>query len=116
MEGISAPFLSKMRTEIPFRSPSVGLALLEAVRRLGGGADLVRIRKIAMEFHENVSPLQHGEIENLLTESGFETAVACPEKHSSGAKAGRTRVDSGSAGWHPTGRSASRSRTERRPS
>ena len=91
MEGISAPFLSKMRTEIPFPVAVCGLALLQAARRLGGGAYLVRIREIAMEFHDHVSPLQHGEIENRLTESGFETTVACPEERfGSPASEGRT--------------------------
>ena len=36
---------------------------------------LKRVRKIAMEFHDNTSPLKHDEIEKLLIESGFKTKL-----------------------------------------
>lgn len=34
---------------------------------------LLRIRQIAMEFHDNVSQLKHGEIRQLLLQAGFKT-------------------------------------------
>src|SRR5690606_3536372 len=36
---------------------------------------LARIGRIAIEFHDNVSPLGHGEIEGILQKAGFRTRV-----------------------------------------
>ena len=36
---------------------------------------LQRVRKIAMEFHDHLSPLTHAEIQQLLEEAGFLTQV-----------------------------------------
>ena len=36
---------------------------------------LARIRKIAMEFHDNVSRLDHGRLDSLLRDAGFTTAI-----------------------------------------
>ena len=36
---------------------------------------LRRIRKIAMEYHDNVSPLSHEEMQQLLQRNGFQTAL-----------------------------------------
>ena len=39
------------------------------------GEHLKRIRKIAMEFHDNVSQLKHDEIQRLLADAGFVTTL-----------------------------------------
>jgi hypothetical protein len=37
--------------------------------------DLRRVRKIGMEFHDNLSSLNHDEIEDRLLSAGFKTQV-----------------------------------------
>lgn len=45
---------------------------------------LKRVRKLAMEFHDNISPLNHKEIEMILTTAGFKTSLKWNGKDVSG--------------------------------
>jgi len=54
-------------------------------------ATLRRIGRIAMEFHDNVSPLSHTEICAILERSGFETRLAWDGKSYFGYVFGRRR-------------------------
>lgn len=45
---------------------------------------LKRIRKIAMEFHDTLSPLNHEEMDKILVDAGFNTSLVWDGKGSSG--------------------------------
>ena len=45
---------------------------------------LKRIRKIAMEFHDTLSPLKHEEMDRILVDAGFKTSLVWDGAESSG--------------------------------
>ena len=45
---------------------------------------LRRIKKIVMEFHDNLSPLDHNELKSLLEKAGYNTSLRWDPKKSTG--------------------------------
>ena len=45
---------------------------------------LRRIKKIVMEFHDNLSPLDHNELKSLLEKAGFSTSLRWDSKKPTG--------------------------------